>query len=51
MTLLWAAQNATKNGTVLGRPGIRFAAPKIITKGVKISRFFLEMKISINAQP
>jgi hypothetical protein len=38
MALFRAAQNATKNGTVLGRPGIRFAAPNIITKGAKISR-------------
>jgi hypothetical protein len=30
MALFWAARNATKNGTVLGRPGIRFAAPKTI---------------------
>jgi hypothetical protein len=35
-----AARNATKNGTVLGRPGIRFEAPNIITKGAKISRKF-----------
>jgi hypothetical protein len=34
----WAAKNTTKNGTVLGRPGIRFSTLKIITKGAKISR-------------
>jgi hypothetical protein len=38
MELFWAARNATKNGTVLGRPGVSFIAPKFITKGAKISR-------------
>jgi hypothetical protein len=42
MTLFWAARNATKNGTDLGRPSIRFATPKIITKRAKISRKFRE---------
>jgi hypothetical protein len=44
MVLFWAARNATKNGAVLGRPGIRFAAPKIITKEAKISRKLEEEK-------
>jgi hypothetical protein len=42
MALFWAARNATKNGTFLGRPGSRFAALKIITKGASTSRRTLE---------
>jgi hypothetical protein len=38
----WAAQKATKIGPVSGRPGIRFAVPKIITKGARIFRKFRE---------
>jgi hypothetical protein len=49
MALFWAARNATKNGTALGRPGIRFAAPKIIMKGVKISA--IEGKKCVTTQP
>jgi hypothetical protein len=40
MALFWSARNATKNGFVFKRPGTRFKAPKIITKGAKISRKF-----------
>jgi hypothetical protein len=43
MKLFWAARNATKNGPVLGRPGIRFAAPKIITKEAKFCGHLAEI--------
>jgi hypothetical protein len=35
-----------KNGTILGRPGIRFAAQKIITKGANISRKLVAQELS-----
>jgi hypothetical protein len=37
-------------GTNLGRPGIRFAATKIITKGAKMSRKIAK-NIGVTAQP
>jgi hypothetical protein len=46
-----------ENGTILGRPGARFAAPNVISKGAQISRQFREnfTKISkkngVTAQP
>jgi hypothetical protein len=40
----WAVRNATKNGTNLGRPGIRFAAPKNISKGAQFRENFTKIR-------